>query len=435
MKKASLLSAALVAFALLSVASVHAQIEPTQANTRAARRAKQAPQTKQAAMFPAATREEPKQSGSSALAKALDKLFELQKDDKNDEALAAADAILADPRAGAYDRATAAYVAGYVWLNKDTAGYGNAIKYLQRAIDENGLSNNTHYQMMLQVAQMQANEEKYADSLASVDRYLVETRSEDPKAYALKANTLYQLKRYPESADVAKKALAAAPQPDENLVRLLITDYMEMDKPVDAAKAIEDMLAGKPGDKALMQNLASVYQQAGDDAKAAQVFDRMRAAGLLTERKDYEYAYRLLANIEGRGKDALALIDEGLAKGILQPSADLYSYMGNVYYNADQIPQAIEAWSKAAPLAADGEVYLNLGKLQASEERWADAKAAAQQALAKGVKKKGDAWLVVARAEFGLGNKNAVLAAYKEAAKYPETKQSAEAALRTAAGK
>ncbi len=58
-----------------------------------------------------------------------------------------------------------------------------------------------------------------------------------------------------------------------------------------------------------------------------------------------------------------------------------------------------------------------------------------QTALSKGVKQPGDAWMVVARSEFGLGNKAGVLAAYREAAKYPETKKTAEAALRQASGK
>lgn len=436
MKTSLLLSAALAAILLpMPMKVAHAQVEQTQANTRAARRAKEAQQGKQAPLFPQATREEPKQSGNSALAKALGQLFDLQKEGKNDEALVAADALLADPKATPYDRATAAYVAGYVWLNKDTQSYANAINYIQRAITENGLSNNTHYQTMLQLAQMQINEEKFVEGLASADRYLNETHSEDPKAYSLKANTLYQLKRYPESVEAVKKAIATTPEPDENLIRLLTADYLEMDKPLEAAKVIEELLAKKPNDKALLQNLASVYQQSGDNAKAGQVFDRMRSGGMLTESKDYENAYRLLANIEGREKDALLIIEEGLKKGVLQPSFEVYSYQGNVYYNADQIPQAIDAWTKAAPLAKDGETYLNLAKLHISEEHWTDAKSTAQQALAKGVKKKGEAWLVVGRAEFGLGNKSAVLEAYKEAAKYPESKKAAEEALNRAAGK
>ncbi len=410
--------------------------DSAQPNTRAARRAKSGAAAEQPApLFPKATRVEPKQVAAKALAKQLTQLFDLQQEDKNDEVIAGAEKILANPAAGAFDKATASYFAGYAWLGKDTESYGNAITHLTRAIDENGLSNNTHYQIMLQVAQMQMNSEKYADAAITAQRFLAETQSEDPRAHIVLGNAYYRLEKYPESIAAVKKALAAKPEQNENLLRLLVANYMEIDQPLEAAKLFEELLVSSPNDKVLLQNLASVYQQADQDAKAAEVLGRMRAAGLMTTAKDYEVAYRLLAIIAGREKDALALIEEGLQKGILTPSYDVYAYIGNIHYNTDQLPQAIEAWGKAAPLAKDGEMYLNLAKLQSMEAMWAASKASIQQALARGVKKQGDAYMTLARAEQGLGNKPAVLAAFREAAKYPETREQANKALKQAAGK
>ena len=80
-------------------------------------------------------------------------------------------------------------------------------------------------------------------------------------------------------------------------------------------------------------------------------------------------------------------------------------------------------------------MYLNLAKLQSMEAMWAASKASIQQALARGVKKQGDAYMTLARAEQGLGNKPAVLAAFREAAKYPETRDQANKALKQAGGK
>jgi hypothetical protein len=73
---------------------------------------------------------------------------------------------------------------------------------------------------------------------------------------------------------------------------------------------------------------------------------------------------------------------------------------------------------------------LNLAQLQADEGQFAAAKASALAAREKGVKRVGVTWQVQARAEDGLGNKAASTAALKEAAKYPESKKWAEAALR-----
>ena len=435
MKSPLMLSAALLLLlpaAPLDLAWGQSSSEGPAPNTRAARRA--AEQKKNGAtsvvpLYPNATRVTPKQEGAKELAKQEEALFKLQEGDNNEDAIIAkADAIIADPRATAFDKANAGYIAAAAWQSKDTKDYGNASQYIEGAIAANGLSNNTHYQLMLQLAQMLSSDDKHAEALAFVGRFLTETGAEDPKAYAVKANVLYEMKRYPESVDAVKKALAI--KSDDNLIRMLVADYVEMDKPAEAAKVLEDMLTRKPNDKNLLLNLASTYQQAGNDAKAGQVFDRLRSAGLLTETKDYETAYRLLANIDGREKDALAIVEEGLKKGVLKPDADIYGFQGQMYYNADQMPKAIEAWSKAAPLAKTGDMYLNLAKLQVGEQHWALAKAAAHSGLDKGVKKPGEAWLVIARSEQGLGNKPGMQAAFREAAKYPESKKTAEAALR-----
>ena len=63
---------------------------------------------------------------------------------------------------------------------------------------------------------------------------------------------------------------------------------------------------------------------------------------------------------------------------MLKPNYDIYAFQGQVYYAQDKVPDAIAAWSKGAPLAPTGEMYLNVGKLQLGEEHWAEAKAAAK---------------------------------------------------------
>ena len=374
-------------------------------------------------------------SGNPSLAKSMAQIYDLYEKKQFDQALPKVEAILADPKATPYDRATAAYIASFIALELDGDSHDRARKYIDRALQENGLSNNNHYQMMLQAAQLLTADEKYSDALTYLDRFLAESHSTDVKPTILKADILYQMKRYPESVVILKAAMAGKPNPEDNLVRLLVADYIEMDKPQEAAALLDQLLAAKPNDKALLQSLIGVYQQAGDDAKAGQAFDRLRAAGLMTDTKDYEFAYRLLANIEGRQNDAVAIINEGLQKNILSPSFDLYLVLGNAYYSADQIPKTIEAWSKAAPLAKDGETYLNVAKLQLGENHNAEAKEAARQAMAKGVKRPGEAWVVIGNAELAASNKPAMIAAFREAAKYPETKKQAAAMLRQAGAK
>lgn len=408
MKSTLLLSAALALLLPALPNDVDAQttsggVDDRKPNTRAARKAEQAKKnaaTNQAPVYPSATRESPEQKGQADLIKDMDALFKLQEEDgAEDRVIAKADAILANPKATAFDKSSAAYLAGAAWQGKETSGYANAIKYYKLAVDNNGLHNNNHYRAMLQLAQMLEADDRHAEALEQVDKFLAETKSDDAGAWNIKTQIL-----------------------------------VSMDRPKEAAVALEKILAGKPNDKKTMMNLVAVYMQSEEDAKAGQMFDKMRAAGLLTESKDYETAFRLLANIEGREKDAMAMIEEGLAKKILQPSYEMYAFQGRVHYEADDLPKALAAWSLGAPLSKDGEMYLNVAKLQLDLDRFAEAKAAAQSARDKGVKRKGDIYQVLARAEQGLGNKAGARAAMQEAAKFPETKKWAESALRHGSG-
>ena len=402
MKSTLLLSAALVLLLPAIPEPVQAQaggIDQRAPNTRAERRKQQERQqgkSTEVPAYPKATRESPKQQGDKSVQKDLAAMIDLQeKDDSADKMIALADKILANPSASAYDKSTAAYLAGAAWQGKDTKDFSDAVRYYKLAIDNNGLSNNNHFRAMQQVAQMLLADEKNAEALTYIDRFMAETQSDDANAWTIKAQILIAL-----------------------------------DRPKEAAAALEKLLAQKPGDKKLMMNLASVYVESGQEARAGEMFDKMRAAGLLTESKDYEVGFRLLANIEGRRKDALAFIDEGVKKGILKPGFEMYALQGQAAWEAEDTKGAMEAWSKGAPLSKNGEMYLNLAQLQADEGQFAAAKASALAARDKGVKRVGVVYQTLARAEDGLGNKAAATAALKEAAKYPESKKWAEAALR-----
>jgi len=169
-------------------------------------------------------------------------------------------------------------------------------------------------------------------------------------------------------------------------MQLLMGIDFETNQPTEAARVADELIARNPNDKGLQMNLASVYVGAGQSDKAAAILDKLRAAGQLTDEKDYRNLYSLYFNLPGKGKEAIGVINEGLHKGVLKPDYPTYSALAQGYYSTDQTALALDAFKKAAPLAPDGEAYLNLAKLLFNEGHKAEAKQAAQQALDKGVK-------------------------------------------------
>ena len=388
----SVLAAAIGAVLVFgTVSQVEAQTAQERGEQRRARNADKqqgASKGKAAVDYPEATRKVDAKASSKASPK-LQKMVDLYDDDKAQEAIAAANEIIANQAFNAYDHAFAAQIAAQAsYDNDDAAG---AKKYLQQAIDFDGLDNNSHFGAMYMLAQLQLQDDQYAESLKTLDRFFVETKSTKPEQLVLKGNALYRLERYPEAATVLKQAIDTSPDPKPEWQQLLMATYAESGNAAEATKMAEAVAAKNPGDKRAQMNLAAVYQQADMLDKSAAVLEKLRAAGQLTEDREYRQLYATYLNMDGREKDAIGVINEGLEKGVLKPDYQSYVALAQANYFADQFGPAIDAYKKAAPLAPDGETYLNLARVLWQEDRIPEAKEAARQAVAKGVKKPDDA--------------------------------------------
>lgn len=389
--KHALLSAAIVG--LLGTTVVSAAVAAESTRERADRKAKGGSE-KQENSYPNATREEPNLKGSPKLSSKLQKLVEAYRKDDFANARVQAEEILANPAANNYDKAVAAQLGSQAAYNLDDSA--GTIAYLKQALDFNALDNNNHYQLMYMLAGVQLQEDQYADGLATLDRYFAESKSQKPEEIALKGQGLYQAERYAEAIPALKQAIESSPEPKDNWQQLLMASYAETGQAGDAVKMAEQIAAKSPGDKKAQMNLANVYLQADKFEQAAAILEKQRAAGQLTEDKDYRQLFATYSNMDGKEKEVISVINEGMQKGIMKPDQQTYLALAQAYYYSEQIPQAIDAWQKAAPLSKDGETYLNLAKVLWQEDRIPEAKQAAKSALEKGVKKPEDAKQIIA---------------------------------------
>jgi len=336
--------------------------------------------------------------------------------------------IANDPKAKPSDKAIGFQNAAFAAIETDDLD--TALIHIQAALETDALSNDTHFQLMLQVAQINLGEERYEEGLRALDAFMSATNSRKPEHLALRGNALYRLERSEEATAVLEEAIKASEKPQDSWRQLLMAAYVDLDRTDEAARVAQDIAAANPDDKRGLANLAAIYAQGDQLDKAAGVLEDMRARGLFTEDRDYRQLYSMYLNLDGKETQAIEVINEGLAKGVLQETSEVYTHLAQANYFSDQFDAAILAYQKAVPLAKDGEPSLNLARVLSNEERYAESRSAAKDALARGVRKSGDAWIIIARAEFGLKNDAAMIAAYREAAKFPETKEQAQEWLR-----
>lgn len=317
---------------------------------------KRAAEQKQEAQFPAATRQEPRTRATDKGSKTLKEISDAYNTQSYAEVLAKA-VPFAEASSNAYEKAFAWQLAAYAAV--ETNDNAKAAQYFQAAMDANGLDNNNHFNAMSNLAVTQSQLEQWDASIKTLDSFLAETKTDDPKYLTMKAGLL-----------------AAADRNDE------------------ASRLFAELLAKNPDDPKLLMNTVATLQQVDRFAEANKLLLDAQKQGKLTEEPQYRALYSGLLNEDERWKEAAAVIEDGVAKGVLPKNENLgkaYAIVANQAFFADDLNAAAKYYAAAAPLMPDGEAWLNLAKVYNNQGKRAEQRQAAQQALAKGVKNTAEA--------------------------------------------
>ncbi|MFN7551262.1 MAG: tetratricopeptide repeat protein [Pseudomonadota bacterium] len=396
--------------------------------------------------FPNATRAEPRSlKVSEGNSKKINEAYDLLDQGEDEKAREVLQSILDNPRSSPYEKALCLQGLAQVLYNQDDIA--GAVETNEKALALDSLDNKSHFNLVYQVAQMNLMDERYDAALAAVERWIALTGKETAEAMALKGNALYRLERFPEASAAMSKAIALSPEPSDTWQQLLVASYYDAENFTAAAAAAEAALAKNPAQKTVARQLASIYIELEQGEKAIQVLEAAKSRGLLTEASDLRQLFQLYNFVE-RPSEAARTINEGLAAGILKEDLDTLKGLGDAWVltaqdaadesvqQTEAFDKAITAYDRASPLAKNGEIdFVRAQLLIQEKERFAEGKLAMSQALSRGgLKREGEAYILLGNAEAELGNQAAAIAAYEKARSFPGTKTMAEAWLRSARG-
>lgn len=312
--------------------------------------------------YPNATRTAPDAKASGKMVKNLQALQDLYEKQDMAAVLAKADEIAAMPAAGAYEKSFAYSLAGNAAADLDDQA--KAADYFAKAVAANGLDNDSHFNTLYNLAVIQYGNDKNLEALATIDRFLAETKSDKPEHQGFRAGVLANLDRHDEAAAIYK-----------------------------------DLVAKNPTDKRVLMNAVAALQAADKFDQANLLLEDAYKRGMLSETRELRALYVGYMNAQ-RWAEAQKVIEDGVARGVLQSGPDLardYQVLAQNAYVDDKIALAIDLYGRAAPMAADGEAYLNLAKVLEYSGKKTEAKAAAQKALDKGIKKPDEARNILSR--------------------------------------
>lgn len=328
---------------------------------------------------------------------------------------------------------------GMASLKYNESDFKGAISDLQRSLALNVMPNDTYFQLTYMLAQFQLAAEQYQASLDTVAKWRAEGKRETADSYALEGNAQYRLGEYTAAIASMNKAKSLTDKPDASWDQLLMASYAEAGQSDKAAEIAQQRLADNPDSPEALHNVTAVLMQAQKYPEAIKLMEQSRANGTFKAESDYVSLAKLYL-ITGQESDdpvpnankAAQVLEEGVSKGLVKPTTDNYILQAQSAEMANKFDQAVGYYEKAAAIATDGEPSLRAGRLLLNENKYSKARMMFKDALQKGVKSKGPAYMLLAESERGLKNKPAAVAAMKQAAQYPDTAAKAKAWLKQA---
>lgn len=314
--------------------------------------AKKSEEEKKPAAYPEASRVSPKMATNAKTVKLLMAVQDAYEAKDMPTVIAKADELVANDDATTYEKSAACTLAANASI--DLGDEAKAAGYFRKALDINGLDNDSHFNTMFNLAVLQYQLENYKESLATIDTFLAETKSDKTEHLGFRAGLLANLDRNEEAAAVYKS-----------------------------------LIAKNPDDKRTLMNAVASLQGADKFDEANVLLEDAYKRGMLTDGKELRVLYVGYMNA-ARWADAKAVIDAGTSSGLIEGSPLLakdYMVLAQNAYADDKTDLAIELYEKAGPIASDGEAYLNLAKVLEITGKKAASKTAAQKALDKGLKK------------------------------------------------
>ncbi len=368
-------------------------------------------------------REERAVSMSEQVYKRLSAVHELIGEKQNAEALDKL-AALEKQRLSPYEQALVYQAYGYVYINKNDTK--RAIEYFEKTLSTDALPNFAQQGMLYSLAGLYASEERYQDAIRTLSTWF--KYEEDPPADAniLMASSHFELKQYEQALpwvqEAIKKREASGKEPKESWYQLELAVYFEGNRYNDAAKLLRRMLAMWPDEPKYWKTLSGVYTTLEKDSEALALMMLAYEKGHLTEEKELLNLVRLNLFLD-IPYTAGVILDKEMNNGRIETNQKHLLLLKQCWSNSREYDRTIEVLQALAEQSNDGEFDIEIAQILVEKTDWDGASTAARKGIDKGgLKKPGNAWLLLGMSLAEGGKYNEAERALREAKKFTENR-------------
>ncbi|MFO7762626.1 MAG: tetratricopeptide repeat protein [Wenzhouxiangellaceae bacterium] len=328
---------------------------------------------------------------------------------------------LREGRLSDFEKASIEQALGFIMAQREN--YEAAIEHFSEAVRLNQLPNQTHFEMILQIAQLYNAIEDYDSALEQLDFWFCISNEEDKKVaevWVLKASLHVQQDEYREGLEAIDQAIEIAEDPRESWYRLKLGMLLELEDYRPAVAVAKTLIEIDPDRKDYWSQLSGIYMELDDNENAMATLHLAYRRGLLETGSEYTQLAGLLQQMDAP-RLAAEVMEEGLEKGYIEPTANNWEMTAGAWYQAREMERSLTAYEQAGEKSDSGKIDFQRASIMTAEENWEGALEAANRALDKGDltdSQEGNAHLLVGMAHFNMNNLDRAEEAFNRASNY-----------------
>lgn len=325
--------------------------------------------------------------------KTLVKAFELYNEEKLDEAIAA---LLDVDSSNEFDKATLNRFLGNLYATKDEK---QAIKYLTLAVKPDLLTFADQASTMKLLADMLMQDKQYQKAIKAYEDWILFTGEQNSDAYMRIANAYYVMNQHDKVLAPADDAIRFSAKPIEGPYQLKMAALYELRRYKELITVVETMVQLFPENKQFWVYLGNFYTLTEEYSKSLSTLQLAYSQGYLVKDSEVRMLAQMYANNNIPYK-AASVMEKHMKDGLVKRDKTNINFIASNYQSAREFARAAEYYGELAVLTNDADAYRRQGSALSAIQKYNEAIAAFDKALALNVDKPSSVYMSLVDAYF-----------------------------------
>lgn len=333
--------------------------------------------------------------------------------------------ILANLKENSYEQAICLRSLASVYALENN--YTQATGTIEKCLATKKLPKSQQQKALLNLGQLYMATENYQKATTTLEHCLHHvSHAEETNVHVLLANAYAQLEQYHQALKHIQMAVKQKGKAKESWLQLNLALLYELKHYQAAANLLQKLTSRYPDNKKYRHQLAMVYQQLKQYAKALSVQHLAYKKGYLKGETSILQLFNLFLH-QKQPYQAAELLTNALAQKIVTHNGENLELLANAWRDAREYEQAIQVLEQASNLKQNGQLYLQLGRIYIEQEAWAKAVEALNKAIKKGkLISTGEAYILLGMSLYETEDFSAAKTTFNKAQQFRNSKKSAQ---------